>query len=104
MANRWVNEGTQPIIRHTFYDQDNTLIVPTTCYYTITRRTGASVVSATTITPATTVNVVIPVAGVTLVATDRNPVEMIYTLSITYPDGTQKTEELSYLVVPLAGV
>lgn len=103
MANRWVNEGTQPIIRHTFLDEDGALVVPTTISYSITRATGAVVQTSTAVTAASTVDVVIPSSSTSLAAGDRNPISMLYTLSVTFPDGTQKNEELSFLVIPLVG-
>lgn len=100
-----VNEGTQPVIKTTFYDHDNVPITPAQIFYTVHRvDTGALVVSATAVTPANTIEVVLPATATSLLVTDKKPVLMAYTLSVDYPNGTQNKEQIRYAVLPLVGV
>ncbi len=91
--------GTQPTIRTKFFGGYNEAVVPANIFYQIVRADTNQVMSGPNIvTPAQEINVLIPAGAIALTTADRDPVKMLYVLTVTYNTGQQLIEELPFIV------
>ncbi|WP_299076532.1 hypothetical protein [uncultured Paraglaciecola sp.] len=96
-----VLEGSKPVMETVFYDYDHEEITPTLVFYNVVREdTGAQLVGNTNVFPDNPIEVVLPLAATTLTSTDYDPVVIVYTLSISYPNGSSTYDETKLTVVP----